>query len=196
MLLFFLLSGLAANFDLSAAQIGGTLDSRMMRLLGQTSDLQVVVLRYHNLSRVEKSAFDGFAQLTRLDLSHNQISTIDDSSFLNLTNLNLLDLSFNRIPSVKQSLFRRLTKLAYLLIESNSIINIPANTLTGLVSLRQVCLSNNPVDDFFAGSLIALYQSNRNLIVISNQSCYDQESLPTTLVTSSTPETITSVPGV
>ena len=177
MQLFHILVVFSVSLGLGSAQFGEVLTYQSMRLLGHSPAMQLVNLRYRNLSKIEVSSLEGFEHMTYLDMSHNNLDKLDGNAFHDLIQLKTLDLSYNKFESLNRTLFQGLFQLTHLFIESNNIVSINQYTLLNLANLRQVCLFKNPASQLFPTQMKSLCRSSSNCVISLSQSCYDFESL-------------------
>jgi Leucine-rich repeat (LRR) protein len=113
--------------------------------------------------------FDGFANLTILDLSHNQLTHLDPQLFAGLLNLRGLYLSDNQLTHLDPQLFAGLPNLTRLDLSHNQLTHLDPQALAGLPNLTELYLSNNQLThldpQLFSGlpNLRFLYLSNNQL---------------------------------
>jgi Leucine-rich repeat (LRR) protein len=159
---------------------GGVLTSTGVNLLGYSTKtpLAYVNLRLRSLTSIASDAFDGFRELSRLDLSSNEIASFKPGVFHELVNMEILDLSHNKLSSLNPSIFSGLKRLAYLLLESNRIISVDSHTFVGLRGLLQVCMAQNPASSFHSSNLNGFCRSNSGCELSLTHSCYDHRTIP------------------
>ncbi|MEW5304785.1 MAG: hypothetical protein WDW36_007372 [Sanguina aurantia] len=120
---------------------------RSLEGLPALTELQVLVLSYNELCRIER--LSDFSSLTRLDLSHNRLSQVEGLG--GLGRLQRLDLSSNQICRLEEvhSLRRQVSTLTHLDLGSNPVSCDKAYRSTALRKLLPtlVQLDSREVDE-------------------------------------------------
>ena len=132
--------------------------------------LQILNLRYNQISELPDGCFKNFQQLQSLDLSYNRISILHEGFFDNLLQLQFLnlkgnkisdpigisaflptlqhlDLSRNQIIDLPDGAFRYLQQLRYLDLSYNRISVLPYGIFDDLVQLNHLDLNNNTISN-------------------------------------------------
>ncbi|EKX32768.1 hypothetical protein GUITHDRAFT_121029, partial [Guillardia theta CCMP2712] len=79
------------------------------------------VLKAAGIAEIERGTFDGLADMTYLDLSHNQLTNISQGLFDGLSSLQLLDLRYNQLSSIAPDAFSNCTQLSSIDVGFNQL---------------------------------------------------------------------------
>ncbi|XP_067671317.1 toll-like receptor 4 [Haliotis asinina] len=140
-------------------------------------EVNILLLDHNSLSRIRKSEFTRFRNLSYLDLSHNAITAIEDDGFLNMSSLEFLSLAHSIIePSVLTGeVFRGLTNLKTLRLNNNNMTEYPNEALSKLTSLEALFI-NGVVDGEFGEGFRNLTKLT-NLTISGNNGFCNQTTL-------------------
>jgi len=108
------------------------------------SSLMTLTLAGNRLKAIPVGYFDGFSNMTVLDLSRNNISSaLDESSFEGLTSLSSLNLSSNNIPSISARTFG--TTLRTLDLSKNDLdhYDVASGVFENAINLTNLYLRSN-----------------------------------------------------
>ncbi|XP_061461870.1 toll-like receptor 5 [Rhineura floridana] len=102
-------------------------------------------MSYGFLNELVSSAFSGFSDLNILLLRSNQITKIQDRTFIGLSQLHVLDLSNNLLGELYTEALQTLqsSPLQHLILKSNHIGIVQHDALVGLNSLQILDLQDN-----------------------------------------------------
>lgn len=133
---------------LAGNMISGTFSTRCLGQYGQRNEaLPLMQLRItaSNITLIETGAFQNFADLEVIDLSHNQLSHLSRQTFAShLYKLRDLDLRGNRLTELTDEFFTGLPQLRQVNLVGNLLTTLPAIPLNGLPQV--VLLDGNPWD--------------------------------------------------
>jgi len=104
--------------------------------------LRILKLRQNSLRLWGSHRFDGFTNLTELQLASNPINNFPSDLFNPLINLRTLDLSDTGIKDLSGTMFENLTNLTHLDLSGNRIQEIPPNIFHPLTNLGSLLLHN------------------------------------------------------
>ncbi|GMT36622.1 hypothetical protein PFISCL1PPCAC_27919, partial [Pristionchus fissidentatus] len=119
---------------------------------GMEEDLAELHLERNKISFIDKSAFDGFTNISKLNLARNRLRTVKSDWFLGdiEKTLHQLDLSSNGIHEMEETPFRRLTKLKKLVLDGNKL-KLTANMFEGLENLETLSLDDCDISELPEG---------------------------------------------
>ena len=116
-------------------------------------------IRSNNLLRhIEKDAFDGFSNLTELDLGYNLLAEIENGTFNSLVNLRTLKLEFNQLEILPSDVFLDLINLSTLFLRHNSIASLPRDLFLCLPNLVHLWLQYNRLARLKPGTFHGMYR--------------------------------------
>lgn len=107
--------------------------------------LQLLDLRYNNISEVSSDALTGLVSLRVLNLANNKIANLPQGLFSNSRELREVHLQNNSLYSLAKGLFHRLEQLLVLDLSGNQLTSahIDDGTFSGLIRLIVLNLSHN-----------------------------------------------------
>nr|XP_023014482.1 leucine-rich repeat neuronal protein 1-like [Leptinotarsa decemlineata] len=154
------------------------LDPKLQKL--SSSNLNVLILKLNQISKVDSEFFLALPNLSELDLSDNYITSLDHQIFQNQNNLHRLDLSYNRIETLPDKIFQSMGKLRDLDLSYNHLGNTlrragtftgrlgvtPNLTHLGLNGLNITVLPSDAFDGF--KKLVSLHLADNNFTDIPN----------------------------
>ena len=172
------ISGVSDCSDVTTAQLASVTglapDNKGIRSL-QSDDfsgltaLQVLRLRYNELSSLPDGVFSGLTALQDLNLHSNELSSLPDGVFSGLTALKTLHLHSNELSSLPDGVFSGLTALKTLHLGNNELSSLPDGPFSGLTALETLTLGDNGLsslpDGPFSGltALSSLHLQNNEL---------------------------------
>ena len=131
------------DLDLSKQMIH-TIDSDVFN---ETINLKTLKLSYNRLEIIKRSWFGkSMINLERLILRKNQITKIELLAFDNLKSLRVLDLRYNNLGNLDDGAFWGLNSLKYLVLDYNHITNIRYGWTYGLDSLEKLSIKFNQIN--------------------------------------------------
>ena len=98
-----------------------------------------------NLTALKSGDFDGFGNLTSLNLSGNELRSLPTGIFDKLTNLTSLSLLKNELSSLPTGIFDKLVNLETLNLSGNALSSLPAGLFDKLTNLTYLNLLDNPL---------------------------------------------------
>ncbi|XP_006875568.1 PREDICTED: toll-like receptor 2-like [Chrysochloris asiatica] len=102
-------------------------------------NLQVLILKYSRINKIDEDAFSSLGNLEHLDLSYNYLSNLLPSWFRPLSSLRVLNLLGNNYKELGEtSLFSHLTNLRTLKLGSIYISKIQKKDFVGITFLEQL----------------------------------------------------------
>jgi len=109
-------------------------------------DLRWLSLAGNRLSTLKPDGFNGvLSHLTHLDLSHNALDRVPDDALSGLVSLRELDLSHNRIGRLSRRSFAGLKVLERLDLSGNRLDDVPTEALKVFEGLNALVLDDNPL---------------------------------------------------
>ncbi len=98
-----------------------------------------------NMTALKSGDFDGFGNLTSLNLSGNELRSLPTGIFDKLTNLTSLSLLKNELSSLPTGIFDKLVNLETLNLSGNALSSLPAGLFDKLTNLTYLNLLDNPL---------------------------------------------------
>ncbi|GAB3508629.1 COR domain-containing protein [Spirosoma knui] len=149
-------------------------------VISQVKSLKKLLLSENKISSVEDNAFEGFENLTELDLSFNELTYLP-SSLGKLTKLKKLNLSGNRIQLLPKE-FENLTSLEVLGLDGNPMERVPVEiSAQGVSGIINYYLSLGDNVQLFEAKLLIVGQGNVGKTYLMNRLIHD--SIPDTHTT-------------
>lgn len=106
-----LLSLISTNtYDVTAV----TLDASMLNQLGYNNQSWEITINFNNIDNIDPNAFNGYTNVTRLNLQHNALLKVDLEAFKDMVNLKFIDLSYNPLAQVTNPYFLKSKKSYFL----------------------------------------------------------------------------------
>ncbi|XP_023747540.2 probable LRR receptor-like serine/threonine-protein kinase At2g16250 [Lactuca sativa] len=131
--------------DLRFCQISGAIPST----LGNLSNLHELYLSDNSLTGTIPSTLGQLSNLSVLDLSRNSLTGLIPSSFGSLSNLSSLDMSLNYLSGIIPEAFGNLPNLSFLNLSGNSLSSPIPTQFSNITTLTVLDLSSNT----FSGEL-------------------------------------------
>lgn len=124
--------------------IGIHIESIAHEAFWQAGSLEILDLRFNNISKLVKRQFAGARNIKEIHLFANQIRTINDKAFLGLHRLEKLFLGKNHLKTISAAVFRPLYSMQLLSLEANYLRELDVSQLlTYLPQLNEVALYGN-----------------------------------------------------
>jgi len=153
-------------------------EAKLLELSGEhdISEVQALVLRDYQISKIQKSVISRLSRLNCLSLSNNLITTID---FLeSLDGLVELNLNFNQISDVGSLNCLGLKKL---FLSHNLLSDF--DSLSHLTNIRELCLYENKIDNIAEGGFRPLINMRKlHSLDVGGNGAFSSPSSTTLLV--------------
>lgn len=134
-------------------------------------EIEFVDFSNNSIQSIDPSAFEGVAQLKKLNLSRNHLSELELQWF-SISSLEILDLSHNNLTHLNEHAFDELVNLKHLDLSHNPIGNLEIGTFAYLTQLEILILKHTNISSIQLGTfshqlkLISLDLSENQLKVL------------------------------
>ena len=113
--------------------------------LDEFSKAGITIIELHGgyIEDIESGVFDGFTNLSTLDLGDNAIQGFDPDLFNGLSSLTTLFLNNNRLTTLDEDLLDGLSGLQQLFLSDNNLTTLDADLFDGLSALHTLEIEDN-----------------------------------------------------
>ena len=120
--------------------------STLVGLWDYLPNLVEIELTLNEISRLDRTLFQGLNNIQQLILNKNSITSMANTTFLHLSTLQTIELDYNNLHLIHDNQFYELSQLQAIHIQHNELTSIPNSAFEQLTSLIRILLTGNPIN--------------------------------------------------